>query len=54
MPAEHGRRLAELLPNATLTTIAGARVLSPLDQPQEVSRLVREFVRETTWHPAEA
>jgi pimeloyl-ACP methyl ester carboxylesterase len=54
MPAEHGRRLAELLPDARHTTIAGARVLSPLDQPQEVSRLVRAFVRETAWHPSQA
>jgi pimeloyl-ACP methyl ester carboxylesterase len=54
MPAEHGRRLADLLPDARLVTIAGARVLSPLDQPQEVSRLVREFVRDTACHPSTA
>ena len=54
MPMEHGRRLAELLPDARFTTIPGARVLAPLDRPEEVSRLVREFVRATTRQTAGA
>lgn len=45
MPMEHGRRLAELLPDARLVTIPDARVLSPLDQPDSVARLIRDFVR---------
>jgi pimeloyl-ACP methyl ester carboxylesterase len=46
MPLEHGRRLAELLPQGRLVTIPGARVLVPLDQPAVLSRLIREFVAE--------
>lgn len=54
MPAEHGRRLAQLIPDARLVTIPGARVLSPLDRPDEVSRLVRAFVRDPAWQPTRA
>jgi pimeloyl-ACP methyl ester carboxylesterase len=47
MPPEHGRRLAELLPNATLVEIADSYTLIPEDQPGELARAIREFVRET-------
>lgn len=46
MPPEHGRRLAEMIPNARHTEIANARTLAPLDQPREVARLIREFASE--------
>ena len=44
MPPEHGRRLAELLPQGRLVEVAETRTLIPLDQPAEFARLVREFV----------
>jgi pimeloyl-ACP methyl ester carboxylesterase len=47
MPPEHGRRLAEILPQGRLVEIADSYTLIPEDQPQELARTVREFVRET-------
>jgi pimeloyl-ACP methyl ester carboxylesterase len=47
MPREHGRRLAELLPDARLVEIPDSRTLIPLDQPAALARAVREFIRET-------
>jgi pimeloyl-ACP methyl ester carboxylesterase len=47
MPPEHGRRLAELLPNARLVEIADSYTLIPEDQPGELARAIREFMRET-------
>ncbi|MEV7404778.1 alpha/beta hydrolase [Streptomyces sp. NPDC091267] len=44
MPPEHGRRLAALLPQGRLVEIAGSRTLVPLDQPEQLVRLIREFV----------
>ncbi|MEW1687091.1 alpha/beta fold hydrolase [Streptomyces sp. NPDC091265] len=44
MPPEHGRRLAALLPQGRLVEIAGSRTLVPLDQPEQLVWLVREFV----------
>jgi len=46
MPPEHGRRLAQMIPNARHTEIANARTLVPLDQPAEIARLIREFAAE--------
>ncbi len=46
MPPEHGRRLAEILPDARLVEIPDAYTLMPLDQPAEFARAVRAFVRE--------
>jgi pimeloyl-ACP methyl ester carboxylesterase len=48
MPPEHGRRLAELLPNARLVEVADSYTLIPEDQPGELARAIREFVRETS------
>jgi pimeloyl-ACP methyl ester carboxylesterase len=45
MPPEHGRRLAELLPDARLVEIADSYTLMPEDQPHELVRCIREFVR---------
>jgi pimeloyl-ACP methyl ester carboxylesterase len=44
---EHGRRLAELLPDARLVEIPDSYTLIMRDQPEAFSRAVREFVRET-------
>ncbi|MFD7430494.1 alpha/beta fold hydrolase [Streptomyces sp. NPDC059818] len=44
MPPEHGRRLAELLPQGRLTEIADSRTLVPLDQPERLALAIREFV----------
>ena len=48
MPPEHGRRFAELLPRARLVEIPDSYTLIPEDQPTELARLLREFVRELT------
>jgi pimeloyl-ACP methyl ester carboxylesterase len=45
MPADHGTRLAELLPHGHYAEIADARVLVQLDQPATTARLIREFIR---------
>jgi pimeloyl-ACP methyl ester carboxylesterase len=47
MPPEHGRRLAELLPNGRLVEIRDSYTLIPEDQPGELARAIREFVRDT-------
>jgi pimeloyl-ACP methyl ester carboxylesterase len=47
MPSEHGRRLAGLLPNARLVEIPDSYTLIPEDQPRELARAIRQFVRET-------
>lgn len=44
MPADHGRRLADLLPDAEYAEIPDAKVLVQLDQPATVARLIRGFV----------
>jgi pimeloyl-ACP methyl ester carboxylesterase len=46
MPPAHGRRLAELLPQGRLVEIADSYTLIPEDQPAELARAVRAFVRE--------
>lgn len=43
---EHGRRLAELLPDARLVEIADSYTLIMRDQPRAFARAIREFVRE--------
>jgi pimeloyl-ACP methyl ester carboxylesterase len=43
MPPEHGRRLAELLPNGQLAEIEDSYTLIPLDQPARLAQLIREF-----------
>jgi pimeloyl-ACP methyl ester carboxylesterase len=45
MPLDHGRRLAELLPQAQFVEVADSYTLIPLDQPAELAGLIREFVR---------
>jgi len=44
MPADHGRRLAELLPQATLRHVDDAYVLVMLDQPEQTARAIGAFL----------
>jgi pimeloyl-ACP methyl ester carboxylesterase len=44
---EHGRRLAELLPDSRLVEISDSYTLIMRDQPQAFAEAVRTFVRET-------
>jgi pimeloyl-ACP methyl ester carboxylesterase len=46
MPAEHGRRLAELLPQGRLVEIADSYTLISEDQPAVLAAHVREFLAE--------
>jgi pimeloyl-ACP methyl ester carboxylesterase len=45
MPPEHGRRLAELLPQGRLVELDDSYTLIPLDQPAALAQQIREFVR---------
>lgn len=47
MPPEHGRRLADLLPRGRLVEIADSYTLIPEDQPHELARVIRAFIRDT-------
>jgi pimeloyl-ACP methyl ester carboxylesterase len=53
MPPEHGRRLAELLPQGRLVEVDDSYTLIPVDQPTLVAHHVREFVREPAAAAAE-
>src|SRR6478752_7166737 len=44
MPLEHGRRLADLLPQGRLREISDSYTLLPLDQPAELAQAILEFV----------
>jgi pimeloyl-ACP methyl ester carboxylesterase len=48
MPPEHGRRLADLLPDARLLEIPDSYTLIPLDQPAQLADAIREFTSSTT------
>jgi pimeloyl-ACP methyl ester carboxylesterase len=43
-PPAHAERLAQLLPNARLEWIEGARTFSPEDRPERLAELIRSFV----------
>ena len=43
MPPEHGRRLAELLPHGQLVEVDDSYTLIPLDQPERLAQLIRDF-----------
>jgi len=47
MPLAHGRRLAELSPNARQVEIADSYTLLPHDQPQVLAAAIRTFLEET-------
>ena len=44
MPPEHGRRLAELLPQGRLVEIDDSYTLIPLDQPARLAAELRRFL----------
>jgi pimeloyl-ACP methyl ester carboxylesterase len=46
MPPEHGRRLADLLPDARLVEIEDSYTLVPLDQPTRLAGEIRRFLGE--------
>jgi pimeloyl-ACP methyl ester carboxylesterase len=46
-PREYGRRWVEVLPRGHLIEIADGYTLVPLDQPAELARVLRQFVRDT-------
>jgi pimeloyl-ACP methyl ester carboxylesterase len=43
MPPEHGRRLADLLPQGRLAEVDDSYTLIPLDQPARLAGIIREF-----------
>jgi len=43
MPREHGRRLADLLPQGKLIEVDDTYTLIPLDQPTRLAQLIAEF-----------
>jgi pimeloyl-ACP methyl ester carboxylesterase len=45
MPPEHGRRLAELLPQGRLVEVPDSYTLLPLDQPAHLAQAIKEFTR---------
>jgi pimeloyl-ACP methyl ester carboxylesterase len=47
MPPEHGRRLAELLPQGQLVEVEDSYTLIPLDQPARLAHLIREFAHKS-------
>ena len=51
MPPDHGRRLAEVLPNATLVEVEDSYTLIPEDQPARLAAALRDFVRGSTGTP---
>lgn len=46
-PPEHGRRLAELLPDARLVTIPDSYACIPEDSPDRLATLIAEFLKDT-------
>lgn len=46
MPPEHGRRLAELLPQGQLVEIPDSYTLLPQDQPARLAHVIRDFTHE--------
>jgi pimeloyl-ACP methyl ester carboxylesterase len=54
MPREHGSRLVKLLPNAELVEIADSATLIPEDQPEELARVLSDFLVRNGAEPVEA
>jgi pimeloyl-ACP methyl ester carboxylesterase len=48
MPPEHGRRLADLLPQGRFVEVADSYTLIPLDQPAALAEVMRDFIATTT------
>ncbi|MQY06577.1 alpha/beta fold hydrolase [Actinomadura macrotermitis] len=51
MPRDHGRRLAELLPQGRLVEVADSATLIPEDRPEELAQILRDFLAETAERP---
>lgn len=51
MPPEHGRRLADLLPDGRLVEITDSYTVVPLDQPEQLADAVRAFIASTAEKP---
>ncbi|POM24263.1 Haloalkane dehalogenase [Actinomadura rubteroloni] len=51
MPRDHGRRLAELLPQGRLIEVADSATLIPEDQPERLAQILQDFLAETGAHP---
>jgi pimeloyl-ACP methyl ester carboxylesterase len=51
MPAEHGRQLADLLPDGRLVEIEDSYTLVPLDQLQRLAGALRSFIASTARTP---
>lgn len=47
MPIAHGRRLAQLFPDARLAEIADSYTLIPEDQPEQLSKIIGDFLGDT-------
>jgi pimeloyl-ACP methyl ester carboxylesterase len=47
MPPEHGRRLADLLPQGQLVTIDDSYTLIPLDQPSKLAQVLKRYLEAT-------
>jgi pimeloyl-ACP methyl ester carboxylesterase len=47
MPPQHGRRLAELLPQGRLVEIPDSYTLIPLDQPARLAEAIQQFMHES-------
>jgi pimeloyl-ACP methyl ester carboxylesterase len=43
-PLEHGRRLAELLPQGSFVTVPDSRTFIPEDQPERLASIVQDFL----------
>ena len=52
MPPEHGRRLAELLPQGRLVEVDDSYTLIPLDQPARLAQIIRDFGDELETGPS--
>jgi pimeloyl-ACP methyl ester carboxylesterase len=50
MPPEHGRRLAEMLPQGRLVEIADSYTLVPVDQPLALAAAIRDFMADNRGH----
>lgn len=54
MPADHGRRLAELYPNSRLVEIRDSSTLVGMDQPERLAEAMAEFLASTGAPPSGA
>jgi pimeloyl-ACP methyl ester carboxylesterase len=50
----YAQRLAEVIPDATIETIADAKTFVPLDQPVRLAELISAFVGRTVTTPESA